>query len=194
MMANMSNAKNKFGEIIYPAIGIVAAIWAVWLLDFIIPGQLNSVGIRPRSIEGLFGIATAPFLHGSWGHIISNTTPLFILSLIALAWSRGLALAAMFLICLGAGAGTWLFAQSGSNHIGASGLVYGLVGFLMVGGFFRKDPIAFIISIVVIVLYFGVALDAFLGIGDRPGVSWQGHLFGFISGVGAAWMFKEEEA
>jgi membrane associated rhomboid family serine protease len=189
----MDNAKKAVGAVLYPAIAIVAAIWAVWLADFIIPGQLNSAGIKPRSVEGLFGIFTAPFLHGSWGHIISNTTPLLLLSLVALAWNRGLAISAMLLICVGSGIGVWLFASGNSNHIGASGLIYGLVGFLMAGGFFRKDALAFIISIVVIVLYWGVAMDAFLGIGARPGASWQGHLFGFLSGVASAFMLKDQK-
>ena len=193
-MDSMNNAKSKLGEVVYPSVGIIAAIWAVWLLDFIIPGQLNSVGIRPRQVDGLLGIATAPFLHGSWGHIISNTTPLFLLSLFAFAWSRGLAMTAIFLIAIGGGLGTWLFAQGGSNHIGASGIVYGLVGFLMVGGFVRKDIVAFVISLVVMLLYFGVAIDAFLGIGARPGVSWQGHLFGFLSGAASAFLLKDEKA
>lgn len=181
-------------ESVQPALWIVGAMWAIFLLDFVIPGQLNSVGIRPRTAEGLLGIATAPFLHGGWGHIISNTTPLLILSTVALAWSRSIAMAGIFLIALGGGLGTWLVAQGGSNHIGASGIVYGLVGFLLVGGFVRKDPLATIISIVVLVLYGAVALDAFTGIAARPGVSWQGHLFGFLSGVGAAFMLKDEKA
>jgi membrane associated rhomboid family serine protease len=135
----------------------IGAIWAVFLLNVALPSlDLNSLGVRPRTMGGLVGIVAAPFLHENLGHILSNTVPLFIL-LVLLAGSRARSWAVVIDIVLLGGSLLWLFGRS-ADHIGASGLVFGLMTFLIASGYFERRIMPLLIAFVVGFLYGGTLL------------------------------------
>lgn len=154
----------------------IACIWLVFIVDRALP--LENYGLIPRSMRGLVGIVTLPFLHADWGHITSNSVPLVVL-LGLLAGSRANSIDIVFLISLLAGIGLWVFGRD-AIHIGASVLVFGLVGFLVCAGFFEKRLLSALISIGVAVVYGSTLFYGVLP--TKPGVSWEGHLIGAISG------------
>lgn len=154
----------------------VALIWLVYLADRFLP--LESFGLIPRSFKGLAGIVTLPFLHADWTHIMSNSVPLVVL-LLLLAGSRANSIDIVVLISLLAGIGLWIFGRT-AIHIGASVLVFGLVGFLVCAGFFEKRLLSALIAIGVAVVYGSTLMYGVLP--TQSGVSWEGHLIGAISG------------
>jgi len=154
----------------------VGVIWLVFIIDRFLP--LESFGLQPRTLKGLAGIFTIPFLHANLQHIMANTVPLVVL-LGLLAGSRANSIDIVVFISVVAGVLLWLFGQT-AVHIGASVLVFGLIGFLVCAGFFEKRLLSALIAIGVAITY-GSTL--FFGISPfQRGVSWDGHLFGAISG------------
>ena len=160
-------------------IAFVAAIWGVFLLEFVVPFDLTSFGVTPRTLTGLVGIPAMPFLHASFQHIVSNTLPIFIL-LILLAGSKARSWEVVVEIVLLGGILLWLFGRP-AIHIGASGLIFGLIAFLIVSGFLERRFVPLVISVVVTFFYGGSLL---LGVVPRMGssISWDGHLFGAVAG------------
>jgi membrane associated rhomboid family serine protease len=162
---------------------MVAVIWVVEIVD-LVAGDLDSAGIRPRDPEGLVGIALAPVLHGGFGHLIGNTIPFLVLGgLIALSGLARVAGVTAIVAVVG-GLGTWLVAPAGSVHIGASGLVFGFATYLIARGVFSRRALHLVAGVAVLVLYGGTLLIGFV---PTPGVSWQGHAFGALGGIVAAW-------
>jgi len=166
------------------ALGIVAVPWLVHFLNLIIPLDLRIYGLRPRHIDGLRGIAFTPFLHGGFDHLIANTGALLILLVVSLTFSRKLTFTALSIILILGGGLVWLFGAGNTVHIGASGIIFGLIGFLMFLGIFRGELKALIFSTVIFLLYGGALFSLLYYI---PGISWTGHFFGFVAGVLAAW-------
>jgi membrane associated rhomboid family serine protease len=162
----------------------VVSLWVVAGLDAIIPLDFNDYGLRPRSIGGLLGIPLMTFLHGSWGHLFSNSIPLLIL-LTLLAGSRANSLVVVIGLMLMGGALLWLFGRS-RIHIGASLLVYGLVGYLIAAGFIERRPISIIVAVIVGLLYGTTILWGVLPTAGKD-VSWDGHLCGALAGIGLAY-------
>lgn len=163
-------------------VAMVVVMWALEVVD-LVGGNLDSDGIHPRDVDGLPGIAFAPFLHAGWGHLIGNTIPFLILGgTIALS---GLARTAAVtgIVALVAGLGTWLLAPGNTNHIGASGLVFGFAAYLVARGVFSHRALHIGIGLAVLAVYGTTLLFGFV---PTPGVSWQGHLFGAVGGVVAA--------
>ncbi len=154
-------------------------MWAVFSLEFFLRTNFGVFGIYPRKLTGLVGIFTAPFIHGSVGHIISNTFPVLFLGT-ALYFLYDRIAKKVFLQCyFFTGILVWIFCRA-SYHIGASGLVYGLAAFLVFFGFFRRDFKSLLISLVIFAVYNGL----FYGVlPTQPNVSWESHLFGAIVGV-----------
>lgn len=168
---------------------VVALIWAVFLIDLVLPGDFRQYGVRPHEISGLPGILTAPFLHADIPHLISNSIPLFILTLTILTFYRKLWLqVTIFSIILG-GLAVWLLSfREGTNHIGASGVIFSYIAFLIFSGIFRRTFKAFAVGVLVFFLYGGTII--FGVIPSNPGVSWEGHLYGAIVGIVIAWMYR----
>ena len=164
-------------------VGALGVMWAVEILD-VVAGDLDSNGIQPRMLDGLDGILWSPFLHSGFPHLIANTIPFAILSgLTLIRGTRRWISASLIIIALG-GLLVWLLALgSNENHIGASGWVFGLFGFLVASAFFERRPLSIGIGLVTLFLYGGTIL---FGLVPTPGISWEGHLFGFIAGVVAA--------
>jgi membrane associated rhomboid family serine protease len=166
----------------------VAIIWLVHLWQVTEGFDPGAYGIMSRRAWGLRGIVTAPLIHGSWKHLISNTLPLFALTFISLYFYRKVAMRAFWLIYFLTGASVWLFARPVS-HIGASGVIYGLVAFMFWNGIFRRSLRSIVLAAIVMLLYSGM----FMGIlPDQEGISWESHLIGSLAGIFAAFLFKGE--
>jgi membrane associated rhomboid family serine protease len=162
--------------------GFVATIWVLEFVDVFLGGALNRYGILPRNLIGLRGILFAPFLHGNFAHLIANTIPF-----LTLGWFVMLRETSDFFVVTGitmlvSGLGVWLIGSSGL-HIGASGVVFGYLGFLLARGYFERNIPSILLSVIVGFLYGGAIWGV---LPTQPGVSWEGHLFGFVGGVIAA--------
>ncbi|MBW4417947.1 MAG: rhomboid family intramembrane serine protease [Myxacorys californica WJT36-NPBG1] len=160
---------------------LIALMWGLEIFDqLLLQNRLNLLGIRPRSQTGLRGILFAPLLHGTWNHLTANTVPFVVLGWFVIV--RGIeefAIATAVPWVL-SGLGVWLFAGRNTLHVGASGVVFGYFGFLLSRSYFEQDLLSAAISLIVVLLY-GPLIWGLLP--TRRGISWQGHLFGFMSGV-----------
>ncbi len=161
---------------------LVAVMWVVEIIDLIPGTNLDRWGIRPRELVGLVGVVTAPFLHNGLAHLVSNTIPFLILGGIIAASGVAQFLRVTVIVGLTAGLGTWLVGQADSYHIGASGLVFGYLTYLLARGLFERRLTYLAVGLVVLFLYGSVLW----GLVPRPGISWPGHLFGALGGVLAA--------
>ena len=159
---------------------LIATIWVVFALDRFLP--LEQLGLIPRTFRGLAGIVTMPFLHGDFAHLLGNSVPLAV-TLLLLAGSRANSGGIVILITLLGGAGLWLFGRE-ALHIGASGLVFGLIAFHVFAGIFERRLQSVIISAVVGLLYASTVIQGVMPF--QRGVSWDGHLIGAIAGAAVA--------
>ncbi|MGO3327810.1 rhomboid family intramembrane serine protease [Gordonia sp. (in: high G+C Gram-positive bacteria)] len=165
-------------------LAVVTAIgFAVELLDVVMDGRLDMYGIVPRTWSGLLGIIWAPFLHADFAHLVSNLVPGLVLGFFVLLSGRALVVTGVVWVV--SGVGVWLTAPSMSTTIGASGIVFGWLTFLIVRGLFSRDVWQVLGGVVITVIYGGILWGVVPG---ASGMSWQGHLFGAIGGVLAAWM------
>lgn len=163
---------------------LIVAAWAIWIVNAGFLGKaLNRLGIRPRTVGGLFGIGLAPVLHGDIQHIIGNTTTFFILGGLVILKGIDTFLIVTVLTALTSGIGIWLFGGDNTNHIGASGIIFGFLGFLLLRGYFERDVFSALISLIVCFFY-GSRLWRLFPLKEQ--FSWEGHLFGFLGGAAAA--------
>lgn len=157
---------------------------AVQLLTTLTGGGLTALGIEPRTVNGLFGIFFAPFIHSSWGHLFSNLPPLVILSVLLMIPSvKHYIKASLFIIIVG-GLLVWLFGRT-AVHVGASGWIFGLWALLIYQGIFRRKPLDIIIGIVVLIYYGGMISGLFPG---QQFVSVESHLSGAVAGILFGWL------
>lgn len=176
----------------------VALLYVIELIDQLTGHSLDRNGIRPLETDGLKGIIFAPLLHGGWGHLFANTGPALVLGfLMTLAGLSRFVWATAIIWILG-GLGTWLIGGIGgcqlpTNHIGASGLVFGWLAFLLVFGWLTRRLWQIAVSLVVAFVYGGILLGAVPELNRCGGVSWQGHLCGAIAGVLAAYWLSGPE-
>jgi membrane associated rhomboid family serine protease len=164
------------------ALGFVALIWLIDILNWALDLELQRFGVRPRQFAGLPGILLAPLLHGGPVHLFANSLPLLVLGTGMLYLYPNSALKVLPAVYLGPGIAVWLFA-GGSIHVGSSGLVYGLVSYIFVAGIIRRDRRAIAASLLVSFLY-GSLVWGVLPI--RPGVSWETHLAAALIGLALA--------
>jgi membrane associated rhomboid family serine protease len=164
-------------------LGMVVLMWASEIVDSIMGGDLDEYGIQPREPDGLIGIVTSPFLHGGFDHLMGNTVPFVAMGLAIALNGVVRVLAVTGIVMLVGGLGTWLVAQDNSVHIGASGVVFGYGTYLIVRGFLNRSALELFMGLIVGAIW-GTALLS--GLLPRPGISWQGHLFGAIGGIVAA--------
>lgn len=163
---------------------VIASWWVIELIDFLLPGiTLDDYGVQPRTESGLWGILFMPFLHGGFQHVLNNSIGmLFLGGAVILRSVRDYIVVFLMAMVVG-GLGVWLIAPSNSVHIGASGVVYGYLGYLLTTWWFERKPLAIVGSILAAVLWGGLLPGVLPG---QEGVSWQGHLFGCLGGVMAA--------
>lgn len=169
----------------------IAIFWILEILDFFIfRGSLDRYGIQPQAWIGLRGIIFAPFLHGGFAHLVANTVPFIILGWLTMIQETSDFIIVSLISGIVGGMGVWLFAPPNSIHIGASILIYGYLGFLLFRGWFQKNIPSIVLSIIVFFLYGGYVWGI---LPSQMGVSWQGHLFGFLGGVIAARAIAKEK-
>lgn len=180
------------GSAISTAIGYLVLIWTVFLVnEFIFGGALNNFGVRPRETSTLWGILTAPLLHADYGHIMANSLPgALFAGLIAMS-SKRLFWQVTLLITVVGGGLTWLVGGVNTVHIGASGLIYGWLAFLVVRGFVNRRVMQIILGVILASMYSGLIWGV---LPTQAAVSWQMHLFGGLAGIWAAVMFKRGRA
>jgi membrane associated rhomboid family serine protease len=180
-------------------ISFVALLYVIEAFDTLDNHQLDYYGIRPREKDGLWGILFAPLLHANWGHLAANTGPALVLGFLVTLAGLSRFLWATAIVWIVGGFGTWLIGNWGSScglesdHIGASGLIFGWLTFLLVFGFFTRSIWQIVIGILVLVGYGGVLWGAVPVLNVCGGVSWQGHLCGGIAGVLAAYLLSSPE-
>jgi membrane associated rhomboid family serine protease len=162
---------------------LLGAMWVSELIDTVLDQRLNRYGVRPRSIEGLTGIAAAPFLHAGFSHLIANTVPFLVLGILCAVGGTARLLRVMLIVTVCSGICMWLLGGRGEVHIGASGVVFGLLGFLVARGLVERRFVPILISVVVAVLFGGLIVGV---VPTSQGISWQGHLGGFLGGLLAA--------
>lgn len=164
---------------------LVGLMWLSEFVDTLLGNRLDLYGIEARDSDGLVGIVTAPFLHAGFGHLMSNTVPLLMLGAIIAAAGAARLLAVTAIVAVVSGLGTWLVSPPSTITVGASGLVFGYATYLVVRGFFNRSLGQLLIGVLVVVVWGGALLGGLL---PQPGISWQGHLFGAVGGVVAAWL------
>jgi membrane associated rhomboid family serine protease len=161
----------------------LAAMYIMFVATWLTHGALLSLGIIPRNVIGLRGILFAPFLHGSLGHLLANSIPFAILGwLVMLRDSRHFTYVTVVAM-IASGALAWLIGASGSVHVGASGVIFGYLGFLIFSGWYTRSLGSVLLSILAVVFWGGLIFGVLPG---HPGISWQAHLGGFIGGVYSA--------
>lgn len=186
-----TDADEPLSEMLRPlaVVGIVVGLmWALELIDLLPGTHFDSRGIRPRELGGLVGIPLAPFLHSGFPHLIANTLPLLVLGTIIASGSVGRFFAVAGIVTAISGLGVWLFAADLSIHIGASGVVFGFLTYLISRGIFARKVTWIAGGFVVFLVYGGLLW----GLLPRPGISFTGHLFGALGGVAAAWILHAQ--
>jgi membrane associated rhomboid family serine protease len=162
----------------------IGFIWLSELVDqLLLGGRLDYLGIYPRETSWLWGIVLAPFLHGGFAHLIANTAPLFVLGWLVILRRRLDFFLVTAIVTLLGGLGVWLFARPGTIHVGASGVVFGYLGYLLVRAWRERSLTSMALALIAGFLY-GGALWGVLP--TQSGVSWEGHLFGLAGGGAAA--------
>jgi len=172
---------------VIPAL-LVLVISVVFLLDVEFDLNLYRFGLKPRDVDGLWGIFTMPFIHGSFEHLFNNMTALFVLTWCLFYFYHDLALRILLWTFIMSGIWVWISAR-GTYHIGASAIVYGLVTFLFFSGIFRRYYRLMAISFLVVFLY-GSLIWGILPI--KPGISWEGHLWGSMAGLILAVVYRKQ--
>lgn len=160
-----------------PFIIFVALQWVVFFVSKVLP--IPNLGIVPRNVFGLIGIVTSPFFHGDIYHLMGNTSALIVFLPLFYFLHPRKAAGYLVVIALMTGILTWLMAR-GSNHIGSSGVIFGLYGYLIGLGYFKKKVIYQVLSVILLAFYGGM-LFSILPIQSH--ISWEGHLFGLVSGI-----------
>ncbi|HRD13664.1 MAG TPA: rhomboid family intramembrane serine protease [Mycobacterium sp.] len=179
----------------------VALLYVIELWDALSGHRLDNHGIRPLESDGLIGIIFAPLLHANWQHLLANTGPALILGFLMTLAGMSRFVFATAIIWIVGGFGTWLIGNVGAhcpyvgvrcetNHIGASGLIFGWLAFLIVFGFFTRKVWEIVVGVIVLFVYGSILLGVLPG---TFGVSWQGHLCGAIAGVVAAYLLSGPE-
>ncbi len=175
-------ARANFRLAVKLTLGFVALIWFIQLLNWALDLGVEDFGVRPRELAGLPGILFAPLMHSGFAHLIANSLPLLIVGTAMLYLYPSAALLVLPAVYLGPGIAVWVFARGGV-HVGASGLIYGLVSYIFVAGMIRRDQRAIAASLLVSFLY-GASVWGVLPI--EPGVSWETHLAAAVIGLALA--------
>lgn len=182
---------NGIGRILKSQVTILGSfVVLIWLLEIVdlvfFRNGLNTLGVRPRTFGGLFGIFLMPILHNGLGHVLANTFPFLVLGWLVMLRRTADFFFVSTIVVLVSGFGVWLLGGTNTVHIGASGLIFGYFGFLVLRGYFERSFISIVMAVIVILFYGGLiwsVLPVF-----QPGISWLGHFFGFVGGAWAAYL------
>jgi len=179
-------ARSSFRLALKIALVFIGILWTIFIFDAVFGLRLGRFGLRPGSIPGLVGIVTAPLLHGSVQHLLSNTIPLLISLTATLYLYPSSSVRVIPMIWLGSGAMAWFIGRP-SLHLGVSGLIYGLLAYVFIGGLLRRDMRSVSVSLLVGFLY-GSMVWGVLPI--RPHMSWEMHLAGAVIGCLLAVLYR----
>ena len=185
-LARTTNVRRRLAG---QALVLGAIVGALWLLEIadaaLLHGALDGLGIRPRVLTSLPGIVLSPLLHAGFGHLLANTIPLVILGWMVMFRRTSDLLVVGLAAALASGIGVWLFGMPNTLHVGVSGVIFGLLGYLLARGYYERSVGAIGLAVVALVLYGGMLWGV---LPLQQGVSWQGHLFGFVGGVVTAYV------
>jgi membrane associated rhomboid family serine protease len=166
--------------------GTLAVFWAVFVVNTLLGGSLLVFGVIPRTMIGLRGILFAPFLHASLNHIVANSIPFVVLGWMVMLRDQRHFIPVTVAAMVGSGLAAWLLGAPGSVHIGASGVIFGYLGFLMLTGWYARSVSSILLSVLVTLVWGSLVFGMIPG---TPGISWQEHIGGFLGGVLAARSF-----
>ena len=180
----------KFRKSVYATSIFVLIIWFIKIIEHLAEFDFGQLGILPRTLKGSIGILTAPLIHGDFYHLLSNTFPIIFLGVAIIYFYDRIALIVIALIYIMTGFWVWLAARD-AYHIGASGVIYGMLTFLLLSGFIRKNIQALAISFIVLFLYGGTFATGLIPTDEA--ISWESHLMGAIAGIFCAVYFKNSK-
>lgn len=180
---------NRFQRALAVPVSFVSILWIILGVETLFNLDLHTYGVLPRSESGLIGILTMPLIHADFAHLSSNSLPLLVLGFVLFLFYPSVAVRVGLLLYVVSDALVWAAARE-SYHIGASGIVYGLIAFVFFSGVFRKDIKSISLSLVTVLLYGGAVWGV---LPTEPGISWEGHLFGALVGTACAWIFRKSD-
>ncbi|EFE67812.1 rhomboid family intramembrane serine protease [Streptomyces viridosporus] len=169
----------------------VALLWLLEVVDVVSGHALDGFGVQPRTAGELVDVVPSAFVHFGFAHVAANSVPLLVLGFLAALGGlrRFAAVCALIIVC--DGLGVWLIAPAHTNTAGASGLIFGLFGFLLCSGFVERRPMGVVVGVLVGAVWGGSILAGIAP--GQAGVSWQGHLIGLLAGVAAAFLFRRPD-
>ncbi|WP_299707661.1 rhomboid family intramembrane serine protease [uncultured Pontibacter sp.] len=186
-LKDLQAENERFAYSFLPGTLFVSLIWLIALLSYLADANLAWLGIRPRDFLGLIGVAAGPLIHSGLIHLLSNSFPLVLLSGFILFLHRAVALRVFVLVYVLSGLFTWFIGRN-AFHVGASGVVYGMAGFLLFNGIIRRDRAGLAVSLAILFLYSGLFYGLFP---SEERISWEGHLGGLVAGMLAALLYGE---
>lgn len=190
-MEENTERKKFLGSLAIPAL-LVTLMWVVKGTEAVAGISLGRWGLVPHSAQGLIGVLTMPFLHGSWEHLLTNSVSLLVLATALYYCYPTLANRVMIITYLASGLLTWALGNPSSTHIGASALIYGINLFLIISGFIRGNRMLIVISLIMVFLYGGFIWGMIPAFAIPQNISWEGHLSGAIVGIALAFLLKKE--
>ncbi|MCL6667795.1 MULTISPECIES: rhomboid family intramembrane serine protease [Streptomyces] len=168
-------------------VGWVALLWLLEVVDVVSGHALDGLGIMPRRASELVDVVPAAFIHFGFAHVAANSVPLLVMGFLAALGGLRRFAALCLVVIVADGLGVWLVAPAHTNTAGASGLIFGLFGFLLVSGFVERRPLGVVVGLLVGAVW---GTSILLGLSPtQTGVSWQAHLIGLATGVAAAFWF-----
>ena len=170
---------------------LLAGLWVLEFFDQLSGERLDNLGIHAQELDGLPEIFTAPFLHAGWDHLISNSVPFFVLGFLVLLGGMARWLMSSLICIVASGLTAWLLTPANTIIVGASGLIFGWLAYLLARGLWSRRPGQVALAVVVLLVYGGLIWGVFPG---NAGVSWQAHLGGAVGGVFAAWLLHRRAA
>jgi membrane associated rhomboid family serine protease len=189
MTSPVARRRPNTGQQVMLLLVVVAVLWFLEIADALIwQGGLDAYGIRPRTWAGLGHILIAPFLHAGIAHLAANTVPLFILGWLVMLRRTSDFFTVSLIAALVSGLGVWLLGGSATIHVGASGVIFGYLGYLLGRAYFERSLTALLMAVVAGLLYGGMVWGV---LPLQPGVSWLGHLFGLVGGALAAYLLAD---
>lgn len=194
-MLSLTEITEQFNTLIYNSkqhviliIKIIAGIWIFNFINWFTGSTLNALGTIPRSKKGILGIMSSWILHANFNHLFFNSIPLFILSLLIISYNKQMFFNVSIMIIILDGIAVWLFARKG-NHMGASGLVAGYFGFMLIFAYKIASIVSIILAIVILYYFGGIILSLFP---TDAKTSWEAHLFGFLAGIASFFIINSE--
>ncbi|PLX11770.1 MAG: rhomboid family intramembrane serine protease [Marinilabiliales bacterium] len=178
----MSRERKNFLNALFIPLLLVVMMWVIKIVESLFGIDFGFLGTHPLSLNGIQGIITMPFVHGSYSHIFANTVPFIVLGTALFYFYKGISVRVLIGIWILSGIWTW-FGGRDSWHVGASGIIYGLSAFLFVSGVIRKDTRLAALSLIVAFLYGSLIWGIIPDFYPEKNISWEGHMGGFVAGI-----------